>query len=294
MWIWSKLSSAKWRDAWEERLQSLADTSLVITEMPGRPTVRLEMYCQRKIEADRIQKQFGGTVRVLKNRNWAALATPQIDPIKIRDRFLIVSESDEASLVRHRASHPRRELLVIPVEMAFGTGDHPTTATCLRLLCDLPLDGRRVLDLGCGTGILSLAAKKLGAGRVLAVDFDPEAVAASKRNARRNGVRGIAFERHDVLAWTPEEPAFDLILANIFADVLTASFPKMKRLLAPGGTLILSGILNKSAPDLLDEGQRCGFHFERVIHRGKWVTAVAAAARRERRAPTRREQPDTR
>jgi ribosomal protein L11 methyltransferase len=282
MWIWSKLSSAKWRDAWEERLQLLADTSLVITEFPGKPTLRLEMYCQRKTDAERVKKQFGGVVRPLKKQNWAALATPQIEPIKIRDRFLVVSESDDDALARHRAAHPGRELLVIPVEMAFGTGDHPTTATCLRLLCDLPLAGQRVLDLGCGTGILALAAKKLGAGRVLAVDFDPEAVAASKRNAKRNSVRGVTFERRDVLAWTPDEPPFNLILANIFADVLTASFPKMRRLLAPGGTLILSGILNTSAPELLKEGVRCGFHFTHVIHRGKWVTAVAEAAPRER------------
>jgi ribosomal protein L11 methyltransferase len=281
MWIWSKLSSVKWRDAWEERLQNLAGTSLVITEIPGRATVRLELYCTRKSDAERIKTRFGGTVRALKKQNWAALAVPQIAPIKIRDRFLVVSESDPASLDRHRAAHPDRDLLVIPVEMAFGTGDHPTTATCLRLLCDMPLAGRRVLDLGCGTGILALAAKRLGATRVLAVDFDPEAVAAAKRNARRNGVRGVVFERRDVLAWTPDEPPFDLILANIFADVLTASFPKMKRLLAPGGTLILSGILHTSAPDLLAEGRRCGFSFPRVLRRGKWVTAVAEHGAKE-------------
>jgi len=199
----------------------------------------------------------------------------RIQPIKIRNRFLVVSDSDEISLARHRASHPERCVLSIPVEMAFGTGDHPTTATCLRLLCDLPLDGRRVLDLGCGTGILALAAKKLGARRVLALDFDPAAVAAARRNARRNGIRGVTIEQHDILSWTPDEDPFDIILANIFADVLTASFPKMKRLLAPGGLLILSGILDQSAPALLDEGQRHGFKFLQILKRGKWVTAVA-------------------
>jgi ribosomal protein L11 methyltransferase len=280
MWVWSKLSSVKWRDAWEERLVRLAGTSLVITEMPGKPTVRIEVYGSLQRDATRLKKQFGGSLRPLKKQNWAALAVPQIDPIKIRDRFLVVSTTDESLLARHRADHPQRELLVIPVEMAFGTGDHPTTATCLRLLCDLPIDGRRVLDLGCGTGILALAAKKLGASRVLAVDFDPEAVAAAKRNARRNRVRGVDFERHDVLQWSPQEPPFDLILANIFADVLTASFPKMKRLLAPGGTLILSGILHTSAPDLLDEGRHHGFEFTSVLRRGKWITAVASHARR--------------
>ncbi|MFN0125322.1 MAG: 50S ribosomal protein L11 methyltransferase [Verrucomicrobiales bacterium] len=275
MWLWSKLTSVAWRDAWEERLQALAGTSLVVTEIPGRRTLRLDVYCQRPTEAARLKKLFGGTLRALKNRNWAALAVPRIQPIKIRNRFLVVSESDEKSLARHRAHHPERTVLSIPVEMAFGTGDHPTTATCLRLLCDLPLNGRRVLDLGCGTGILGLAAKKLGARRVLAVDFDPAAVAAARRNARRNGIRGVTIEQHDILAWNPDEDPFDIILANIFADVLTASFPKMKRLLAPDGLLILSGILDKSAPALLDEGQRHGFEFRQILKRGKWVTAVA-------------------
>jgi len=291
MWVWSKLSSATWRDAWEERLRAVAGTSLVITEIPGRRTVRVEVYCERKAQAHQIRIRFGGSIRELKNRNWAALATPQIDPIKIRDRFLVVSETEAAALDGHRERHPQRELLIIPVEMAFGTGDHPTTATCLRLLCDLPLDGRRVLDLGCGTGILALAARKLGADRVLAVDFDPKAVAAARRNARRNRVCGVDFEQRDVLTWEPTEPPFDLIVANIFADVLTASFPKMLRLLAPGGTLILSGILHTSAPDLLEEGRRQGFDFTLVRQRGKWVTAVArrgSIASKRPAAPPRR------
>lgn len=285
MWTWSKLTSAVWRDAWEERLQALPGTSLVVTEIPGRRRLRLDVYCRRRTEAERLRRLFGGTARPLKSRNWAALAVPQIKPIKIRDKFLIVSETDEATLARHRAAHAGRDVLVIPVEMAFGTGDHPTTAACLRLLCDLPLAGRRVLDIGCGTGILAIVARKLGAGRVLAVDFDRAAVAAAKANARRNGIRGLAIEQRDILEWTPDEQPFDFILANIFADVLTASFPKMKRLLAPGGLLILSGILDKSAPALLEEGGRRGFTFTRILQRGKWVTAVAQVNSPRRRGP---------
>ncbi|MGI8604970.1 MAG: 50S ribosomal protein L11 methyltransferase [Verrucomicrobiales bacterium] len=246
--------------------------SLVITEFAGRKNARLDVYCRRRADAERIQRQLGGRVRWLKTENWAALAIPKIAPIKIRDRFLIVSTEDEAEIERLRSAHPNRELLRIPIEMAFGTGDHPTTATCLRLMCDLDMAGRSVLDLGCGTGILALAARKLGAARVLAVDCDREAVAASKRNARRNKVRGIQFERCDILSWEPSL-RFDIIVANIFADVLTALFAKMKRALAPGGVLILSGILDKDGKACLQECRKEGFRFERVVKRGKWMTA---------------------
>jgi ribosomal protein L11 methyltransferase len=277
MWVWSKLSSAKWRDAWEERLHALADTRLVITELIGRKRVRVEMYCRRRADAARIQRQFGGRMRILKVQNWAALSAPQIPPIKIRDRLLVVSVTRAGLLARLRAAHPLRELLVIPIEMAFGTGDHPTTAACLRAMCDLDPTGRSVLDLGCGTGILALAAKKLGAGRVVAVDFDARAVAVSKENARRNRVRGVRFERRDILAWTPPGQ-FDVIVANLFANVLAASFPKLARALAPGGTAILSGVLEEHAADCLSVGRRAGWRFDRVIRRGKWVTAVGRMA----------------
>ncbi len=273
MWVWTKLSAARWRDAWEERFHALDNTNLVITELAGKPTVRVEIYCQSKADAQRIKTEFGGSVREVKQQNWAAMAVPHIDPIKIRDRLLIVSDADEAAVEAHRRTHPKRHVISIPVEMAFGTGDHPTTATCLRLLCDLPISDASLLDLGCGTGLLAIAAKKLGAGAVEGFDFDPAAVSAARKNARRNGVR-IPFAQLDVLQWQPEK-TYDYIFANIFADVLTASYPTMKRALRPDGTLILSGVLDKHAPELLEEGHKAGFDFQSVLQRGKWVTAVA-------------------
>ncbi len=272
--VWTKLSSPQWASAWEERLHTLTDTSLVITEIAGKKRIRVEMYCTRKADAERVQKQFGGVVREVKPRNWMALSTPKIKPIKIRDRLLIVSEEDPEKIAAHQAANPKRKVIGIPVEMAFGTGDHPTTATCLRLLCDMDLAGKNILDLGCGTGILSFAARALGAKKVLGVDFDPHAVSAAKLNAPRNGLTsGITFQRQDVLTWQPKG-TYDVILANIFADVLTASFPLMARLLPQGGPLILSGILDRHAPDLLKSAKKSGFTVEQVIQRGKWVTAI--------------------
>jgi ribosomal protein L11 methyltransferase len=273
-YVWSKLSAAQWEDAWEERFRAMPDTVLVINPLPKGKSIRVEIYCQHLKDAEHIKKEYGGSIRPIKEQNWAVVATPKIEPIKIRQRFLIVSETDEKILAELRQQHPKREFIFIPIEMAFGTGDHPTTATCLRLMCDLPLEGARVLDLGCGTGILSIAASKLGAQKILGVDFDPEAVAVSKINAVRNLTTNITFQTRDVLKWSHAQ-TYDLILANIFADVLTASFPKMHAWLRPGGTLILSGILNKHAPDLITEGKKAGFHFTQTITKGKWVTLSA-------------------
>jgi ribosomal protein L11 methyltransferase len=140
-----------------------------------------------------------------------------------------------------------------------------------------------VLDLGCGTGILGLAARKLGAREVLGIDYDPKAVAVARANARRNGVRGAVFRREDLFKWTPPG-RFDVILANIFADVLTAALPRIRRAVAAGGTVVLSGILDSSAPAVLEEGRRVGLEFRQVLKRGKWVTAVGGAAGRGRPA----------
>jgi ribosomal protein L11 methyltransferase len=274
MWVWSKLSSAKWRDAWEERFQAFENTQLVLTTLAGQQSVRVEIFCSGRHQAERVRRQFGGRVRRLKSHNWAAMAAPKIAPIKIRDRLLVVSDHDPRSLNQLCESAPDRKVLLIPVEMAFGTGDHPTTATCLRLLCDLDPVGKRVLDLGCGTGILALAAKALGARHVLGIDFDREAVAVSNRNAARNRIAGVRFERRDLLEWEPRAP-FDIIMANIFADVLNASFARLKRALAPGGALIVSGVLDTHAADSWREARSAGFRFERFVRRGKWVTALA-------------------
>lgn len=280
MWVWSKLSSAKWKDAWEERFHALEDTSLVITEIAGRPTVRVEMFCRTRRRAEAIRREFGGSVRRLANRDWVAATAPKIEPIRIRDRFLIVTESDAGRLAALRETHPGREVISIPAEMAFGTGDHATTSTCLRFLVDLAAagtlpEGFACLDLGCGSGLLAIAAARLGAGDVEAIDYDATALAIARKNATANGCPGIAFHAADVLAWRPRR-RFDLVFANLFSDVLAAAFPAIVRALAPGGRLVVSGILRDHADECLTAGRRAGLDFPEIRQRGKWVTALGA------------------
>lgn len=275
--VWSKLSAAKWEDAWEERFHGPLQTGLAITRLPGGKTIRVEVYCEKAADARRIQKEFGGTVRQLKQQNWAAISAQSLQPVMVR-KSLIITHSGEAA-AEMRTAHPDRNVLCIPGELAFGTGDHATTSTCLRILADYAAGKQRadapwsLLDLGCGTGILAIAAAKLGAGPVDGFDYDPAAVKVANKNARLNGLRKLRFTQDDVTTWKPSRQ-YDVVAANIFFDVLTLSFPRIAAAAKPGGMVIVSGILHTYAAECLASGKKAGLKFDKPVRRGKWVTAV--------------------
>ncbi len=148
------------------------------------------------------------------------------------------------------AEPARPGLLIVDPGRAFGTGTHETTRLCLGLLAEqarrAPLG--RVLDVGCGTGILAVAARQLGATRAVALDFDPEATASARRHARLNGVELdvlLADGGRALRAGT-----FDLLLANLMAPLLLERRDELHALVAPGGGLILSGLLVTDLPDV--------------------------------------------
>lgn len=275
LYVWSKLSALRWEDAWQERFYGMPRVSPVFTTLPGGKTVRVEVYCERKADAEKICKEFGGSLRTLKPQNWAAPAAERLKPVIIRDRLIIAH--DDAAHAEQSAAHPDRIVLHVPGEMAFGTGDHATTSTCLRLLVDYAAERATpwsVLDMGCGTGILALAAARLGAKPVSGFDYDPAAVRISKKNATLNGVKGVKFTCEDMTTWEPGEP-HDVVLANIFYDVLTLSFGKIAAATKPGGMVIVSGILHTQAEGCIAAGKKAGLKFDPPIKRGKWVTARA-------------------
>ncbi|MGV3662551.1 MAG: 50S ribosomal protein L11 methyltransferase [Prosthecobacter sp.] len=281
MFVWSKLSASKWADAWEERFSGMTDATLVISSFPGRSTIRVEAYCTTQRRAKAVQRQFGGTVRKLKPQNWAAMPAQNPPPVKVRETFVICTARTAADMAKAEKTFPNRAIIGVPADMAFGTGHHATTATVLRLLVDharpLQAAGKRwsMADMGCGSGILAIAAAKLGASRVWGCDYDPAAVRISKENAERNDTPGVKFSKIDVLKWEPRQ-TWDIVAANIFHDVLEAAFPQLLRSVAPGGILMLSGILRTQAKDCLAAGKKAGFVVEKVITRGKWVTALGS------------------
>ena len=278
IWVWSKLSAVKWMDAWEERFYG--NQNAVINLLKGGVRLRVEVYSETEDEAKKLQDYWGGSVRVIKSEDWVAKSAIVKPPMKIRDEIVVTMEGDGPNLDRLRAEFEDRLVISVPPEMAFGTGDHPTTANCLRLLVD---DSRcrkgsswNFLDLGTGSGLLAIAARHLGAKRIEAIDYDETAVVVARRNCERNGLsltdQNTVVEEGDVFEWEPQGKA-DVVIANLFSDVLIAAMPRIANWVAAKGTVIVSGILNEQWPSVKEAGEAEGLIFDEPIVRGKWTTA---------------------
>jgi ribosomal protein L11 methyltransferase len=159
--------------------------------------------------------------------------------------------------------------------MAFGTGQHPTTAMCLRALEETGVRDAVVLDLGCGSGILSIAAALLGAKRVLALDIDPQATKATTQNTVENGMAGVIEVRTATLESGEHEAEFNLALANISGLALDRLAPVLADALRPGGCLIASGFLEDAVDGLKRSFEATGLRVERVVEDGVWRAIVA-------------------
>ena len=178
----------------------------------------------------------------LPEQDWVRLTQAQFGPVEITPEFWVVPSW-------HQAPAAARHVIHLDPGMAFGTGTHPTTRMCLRWLARRrtgSLAGR-VLDYGCGSGILAIAAALYGADRIDAVDIDPAAVRASRANALRNGVAASRLA-----TGLPEQALgeYDTVLANILATPLKLLAPLLAGHLAPGGWLVLAGILERQADEL--------------------------------------------
>ncbi len=171
---------------------------------------------------------------------------------------------------------PGPDDLVIELDpgMAFGTGLHQTTAMCMALLEDYIQPGAAALDQGTGSGILSLAAALLGAVRIIAVDTSEVAVASTRENAARNGL-GDNIEARQGEAVPGEPGAYDVVIANIIANVIIALAPSFARVLKPGGALIASGIIRAREDDARAALAAAGLTVERREGKDEWVALVA-------------------
>lgn len=217
------------------------------------------------------------TVAPLATTNWLARVAASFTPQRI-GRFWVYGSHVRAS--------PPADALPIRLDagLAFGSGEHASTRGCLLALDELARRRRfgRVLDVGCGSGILAIAAAKCWPARVLAVDNDPQAVAVAQENARQNTVAGRMRVRCSEGYRSPAVRAagpYDLVFANILANPLCDMARDLARHLAPGGSAILSGLFDRQAPRVIEAHRAVGLRLRRCIQLEIWTTLVLSARR---------------
>jgi ribosomal protein L11 methyltransferase len=198
--------------------------------------------------------------------NWNAEWEKNFEPVKV-DNLLVIRAP-------FHVQDPSVQLnIVIMPKMSFGTGHHQTTRLMCRELFGLPLAGRRLLDMGCGTGVLAIAAKKLGAADVLGIDIDEWSVENSMENCTVNGCSDIVIKKGDV-ALLNNEALFDVILANINKNILKADMPHYAGKLGPGGQLLLSGFFTTDVEELKAVAARHSLSFKAMRHENEWAMMV--------------------
>lgn len=183
------------------------------------------------------------------------------------------------SWIEYKAA-PGQIVIDVDPQMAFGTGEHATTRGCLRLLDEVVRDGERVLDVGSGSGILSVAAVRLGAREVMAVEYDADANVNARENLERNGVAD-RVRLVEALA-DPEFIAgagpFDIIVANILSGVIRPLLPSFHAALRPGGRLIVSGILQSESAEVVESAVAAGLRVAREDREEEWWSALLLPA----------------
>ena len=237
--------------------------------MPGQRTaivagLRGVRACGLKLGAGKI------TVRRVGRQDWKESWKRHFKAIEISPRLLV-----KPGWIRRR---PRRGQTVVVLDpgLSFGTGNHPTTAFCLRALANFRNPQRRqsLLDIGTGSGILAIAAAKLGYRPVQAFDFDAEAVRVALQNARRNRV-SLEITRRDITKLPRNSRVkYDFICANLISNLLLAELPRIMARLRPGGALAVAGILKGEFPLIQRACQRAGLRLQEAVTGGEWRSGV--------------------
>jgi ribosomal protein L11 methyltransferase len=252
MYIWRRSATAAWWNINRHELENVAANRLAIIERANRKRLQIEIASESDAECRRLVRRFGGRTTRLP-RDWLKrLQKRRTKPIRIG-----------------------KSELIIPAGAAFGTGDHATTAMCLQLLERLAAKlklGWTAIDLGTGSGILALAARRLGAGRVIGIDNDALAISTAKQNGRTNKLAGVQFRVADVRQW--KLPPVNVVTANLFSELLIETIPKLKR----SDWLILSGILGEQEDDVVRALRRNRREIVELRHRAKWVAILAGTA----------------
>jgi len=239
--------------------------------------IKLELKALKNRDTD---NAFGRLEYDLKNVNeedWANNWKQYFKPLTVGEKLLIKPSWEKVS------PDEKRKILEIDPASSFGTGQHNTTQLCLELIEKHLSDGDTLLDLGCGSGILSIAACLLGASTVKAVDIDENSVRIARENAEKNHIDKECYSAYCGNIIDNSElvhqlgNGYDVICANIVADVLVAMSDKFKAFLKPNGTLIISGIIDSRKDEVINVVKEKGFKLIEIREKEDWVAAAFTA-----------------
>lgn len=203
------------------------------------------------------------TYKEMPNINWNEEWEKNFQPINVEDKVLIRAEFHE--------SQGLEEEIIIQPKMSFGTGHHATTYLMIQQMMDMDFHGKKVLDMGCGTSVLAIYAKKKGASDVLGIDIDEWAVENSRENTERNNTpMRVELGTADNLG----QEKFEIILANINRNILISDIPRYVEVLEPGGSLLLSGLCFFDVDDILQVCNEQNLQLQKKLQREEWVSLL--------------------
>lgn len=216
------------------------------------------------------------TYHSVEDEDWESVWKRNYHPLRVGSRLMVLPAwSTEQG--------GKRRTIYLEPGMAFGTGAHPTTQHCLQAIEQIVQAGHSVLDVGCGSGILSIAAAVLGAGTVLGLDLDRQAVDLARKNVANNNVSDRVQVRHGSLQALPPGAEFDLVVVNILVDpILEMLESGLADQVRPGGYLVLSGLLGDQLEQVLEAAQAAGVEPSKTWATSDWRTALLMKKRRPR------------
>ncbi|MEI6766430.1 MAG: 50S ribosomal protein L11 methyltransferase [Bacteroidota bacterium] len=208
--------------------------------------------------------KVGMMVRLIKAQNWNALWESNFEPVRIGNFCYIRAPF-------HKSTRGVDYQIVIEPKMSFGTGHHETTSLMVEMLADMDLNGKTVLDMGCGTGVLAILAKKMGATDVMAIDNDEWAYNNTVENIERNKVKKIVVKQGD--ASLLKGLKFDIIIANINRNVLLGDISGYSASLNKSGTLLMSGFYSEDLPMIKERCKQFKLRLVRSLTKNNWIAA---------------------
>ncbi len=268
-WVWRRQIPAAQTELWLEKLAWLDLQRVIVSSKPGAIRSRLEVYGSSAVELRRLLKEYGGGKHAVSQKK--IIPADRNRRIRVHSSLYVVGDRKTGAALHRK--YPSVRTLLIPAGMAFGSGEHATTGLVLRQLGKerRQLDRAAVLDLGTGSGILALTTRAMGAEKIIAMDNDPDCVRISRNNEHANFPKStIRWKRAGLDEFDPGR-TFNVVLANLFSELLITNAERIWTWVAPQGRLLLSGILKTQSNEVVRAFRKQGAKSTIRRRRGKWM-----------------------